>query len=84
MFKLFAALPVFNIVMSLDAQGWAQSASGMSNFSFKLQKCPVFKVLNLKRENLNGLALHNFSWSTPGTKFEEKNEKNLPGSLLVK
>ena len=32
---------------SLDAQ----SEPGMSYFSFKVQKCPIFKVLNLKKEN---------------------------------
>ena len=37
------------LIKSLDAQ----SAPGMSYFSFKLQKCPIFKVLNLKNENFN-------------------------------
>ena len=29
---------------------YAQSAPGMSHFSFKVQKCPIFKVLNLKKD----------------------------------
>ena len=35
----------------------AQSASGMSPLSFKMQKRPIFKVFNLKKTNFNGLSL---------------------------
>ena len=31
----------------------AQSAPRIGHFSFKMQKCPIFKVLNLKKENFN-------------------------------
>ena len=37
---------------SLDAQ----SAPGMSYFSFKVRKCPIFKVLDLKRKRLSPLV----------------------------
>ena len=43
----------------------AQSAPGMSYFSFKVRKCPVIKVLHLNKENLNGLALWYFSCTIP-------------------
>ena len=34
---------------------------GMSDLSFKVQKCPVFKVLNLKKEHFKCLILRYFS-----------------------
>ena len=52
----------------------AQSAPGMSYFSFKLQKLfkKIFKVLNLKKENFNGSALWYFSCTIPRPKFEKE------------
>ena len=43
-------LKFFLLLESLDAQ----SAPGISYFSLKVQKCPIFKVLNLKKEKFNG------------------------------
>ena len=64
---------------SLDAQ----SALGMRHFSFKVQNLPIFKVLNLRNENLNRLALSYLSCTIPGPKFK-KGLKNLFISFLVK
>ena len=35
-------------------------------------KCPIFKVLNLKKENFNGLALWYLSCTIPRPKFEKE------------
>ena len=53
---------------SLDAQ----SAPGMSHFSFKVQKLPIFKVLNLRKENFNRLALWYVSCTIPRPTFEKE------------
>ena len=58
----------------------AQSAPGMSYVSFKVQKCPIFKVLNLKKEKFNGSALCYFCSTIPRPKFE-KERKNLFSSF---
>ena len=50
----------------------AQSAPGMSYFSFKVQKCPIFNVPNPNRENFNGSALWYFSYTIPRTTFEKE------------
>ena len=55
---------------------------GMSYFSFKVQKCPIFKVLNLMKENFNGLALWYFSCTMPRPKFERV-QKIYPAYFLV-
>ena len=48
----------------------------MRHFSFKVQNLPIFKVLNLRKENFNHLALCYLSCTIPGPKFE-KELKNL-------
>ena len=47
------AIEGFLNLKSLDAQ----RAQEINYFSFKVQKCLMFKVLNVKKENFNGLAL---------------------------
>ena len=48
----------------------------MSYFSFKVQKCPIFKVLNLNKENLSGSGLWYFSCTIPRPKLERVKECN--------
>ena len=61
----------------------AQRALGMRHFSFKVQNLSTFKVLNLRKENFNRLALWYLSCTVPRPKFANKG-KNLFISLLVK
>ena len=61
------------ILKSLDAQ----SPPGMGYFSFKVQKCPIFKVMNLKKEISNGLALWYFSCTIPENKFDKELKKSI-------
>ena len=49
----------------------AQSALGMRHVSFKVQNLPIFKVLNLKKENFNRLAFWYLSCTIPRPKFEK-------------
>ena len=56
------------LLSSLDAQ----SALGMRHFSFKVQNLPIFKVLNLRKENFNRLALCYLSCTLPRPKFEKE------------
>ena len=44
----------------------------MSHFSFKVQKLPIFKVFNLRKENFSRLALWYLSCTIPRPKFEKK------------
>ena len=67
------------LLSSLDAQ----SALGMRHVSFKVQNLPIFKVLNLRKENFNRLALWYLSCTIPRHKFE-KELKNLFISFLAK
>ena len=55
------------LLSSLDGQ----SALGMRHFSFKVQNLPIFKVLNLSKENINHLALWYLSCTIPRPKFEK-------------
>ena len=66
------AIEVF-LLSSLDAQG----ALGMRHFSFKVQNLPIFKVLNLRKENFNRLALCYLSCIIPRSKFEKKFKKSV-------
>ena len=50
----------------------AQSPPGTSYFSFKVQKCPIFKVLNLKKKDFNGSELRHFSCTIHIPKFENE------------
>ena len=50
----------------------AQSALGMRHFPFKVQNLPIFKVLNLRKENFNRLALCYLSCIIPRPKFDKK------------
>ena len=59
------------LLSSLDAQ----SAPGMRHFSFKVQNLPVFKVLNLRKENFNRLALWYLNCTILGPKFEKELKK---------
>ena len=59
------AIEVF-LLKSLDAQ----SAPGMNYFSFKVQRCPILKVLN--KDNFNGSVLWYFSRTIPRLKFEKE------------
>ena len=56
----------------------------MRHFSFKVQNLPIFKVLNLKKENFNRLALWYLSCTIPRTKFEKEFLKNLFISFVSK
>ena len=49
-----------------------QSALGMSHFSFSVEKVPIFKVLNLRKENFNRLILCYLSCTIPRPKFEKE------------
>ena len=66
------AIEVFPL-SSLDAQ----SALGMRHFSFKVQNLPIFKVLNLRKENFNCLALLYLSCTIPGPKFVKELKKSV-------
>ena len=61
------------LLSSLDAQ----SALGMRHFSFKVQNLPIFKVLNLRKENFNRLALWDLNCTIPGPKFEKELKKSV-------
>ena len=61
------------LLSSLDAQ----SALGMKHFSFKVQNLPIFKVLNLRKENFNRLALWYLSCTIPRPKFEKELKKSV-------
>ena len=50
----------------------------MRHVSFKLQNLPIFKVLNLRKENFNHLAL----WYLSCTIHRSKVEKELKKSVL--
>ena len=58
----------FSFLVLLDAQ----SAIGMRHFSFKVQNLPIFKVLNLRKENLNRLALWYLTCTILRSKFEKE------------
>ena len=49
----------------------------MRHFSFKVQNLPIFKVLNLRKESFNFLALCYLSCTIPGPKFEVELEKSV-------
>ena len=70
-------IPDQTIEVSLFSFLDAQSALGMSHFSFKVQKLPIFKVLHLKKENFNRLALCYFSCTTSRPKFEKERKKSI-------
>ena len=53
---------------SLDAQ----SALGMRHVSFKVQNLPIFKVLNLRKENFNRLAYWYLRCTIPRPKFDKE------------
>ena len=59
------------LLSSLDAQ----SALGMRHFSFKVQNLPIFKVLNLSKENFNRLALCYLSCTLPRPKSDKEFKK---------
>ena len=61
------------LLSSLDAQ----SALGMRYISFKLQNLPIFKVLNLRKDNFNRLALWYLSCTIPRPKFEKEFKKSV-------
>ena len=61
------------LLSSLDAQ----SAPAMSHFSFKVQKLPIFKVLNLRKDNFNRLALWYLRCTIPRPKFEREFKKSI-------
>ena len=55
----------------------AQSALGIRHFSFKVQSLPIFKILNLRKENFNPLALWYLSCTILRTKFEKELRKSV-------
>ena len=55
----------------------AQSALGMRNFSLKVQNLSIFKVLNLRKENFNRLALWYLSCTIFRPKFEKEFKKSV-------
>ena len=61
------------LLSSLDAQ----SSLGMRHVSFEVQNLPIFKVLNLRKENFNRLALWYLSCNIPGAKFEKELKKSV-------
>ena len=61
------------LLSSLDAQ----SALGMRHVSFKVQNLPIFKVLNLRKENFNRLAIWYLSCTIPGPQFEKELIKSV-------
>ena len=52
----------------------------MRHVSFKVQNLPIFKVLNLRRENFNRLALSYLSCTIARPKFKKELKKSV---LLV-
>ena len=54
----------------------------MRNFSFKVQNLPTFKVLNLSKENFNGLALCYLSCTLLRPKFEKEYKKSVQYFLV--
>ena len=61
------------LLSSLDAQ----SRPGMRHFSFKVLNLPIFKVLNLRKENFNRLALSYLSCTIPRPKSEKEFKKSV-------
>ena len=61
------------LLSSLDAQ----IALGMRHFSFNVQNLPIFKVLNLKKENFNRLALWYLSCTIPRPKVGKELKKSV-------
>ena len=61
------------LLSSLDAQ----SPLGMRHVSFKVQNLPIFKVLNLRKENFSRLALWYLSCTIPRPKFEKEFKKSI-------
>ena len=49
----------------------------MRHVSFKVQNLPIFKVLNLIKENFNRLALLYLSCTIPRPKFEKEFKKSV-------
>ena len=60
-----------SFLVSLDAQ----STPRMRHVLFKVQIPPIFKVLNLRKENFNRLALWYLSCTIPRPKFEKEFKK---------
>ena len=61
------------LLSSLDAQ----SALGTRHVSFKVQNLPIFKVLNLRKENFNRLDLLYLRCTIPRPKFEKELKKSV-------
>ena len=61
------------LLSSIDAQ----SALGMRHFSFKVQNLPIFKALNLRKENFNRLALWYLSCTVLRPNFEKELKKSV-------
>ena len=61
------------LLSSLDAQ----SAPRMRHVSFKVQNLPIFKVLSLRKENFNHLALWYLSCTIPRPKFEKELKESV-------
>ena len=55
----------------------AQSATAMRHVSFNVQNLPIFKVLNLRKENFNRLSLWYLSFTIPRPKFEKELKKSV-------
>ena len=49
----------------------------MRHVSFKVQNLPIFKVLNLRKENFNRLALWYLISTIPRPKFEKELKKSV-------
>ena len=49
----------------------------MRHFSFKVQNLPIVKVLNLRKENFNRLALWYLNCTILGPKFEKELKKSV-------
>ena len=56
----------------------------MRHFLFKVQNLPIFKVLNLRKENFNRLALWYLSCTIPRPKFDKELKKICSLVFLVK
>ena len=50
---------------------------GMRHFSFKVQNLPIFRVLNLSKENFNRLALWYLSCTIRRAKFEKELKQSV-------
>ena len=61
------------LLSSLDAQ----SALGKRHFSFKVQNLPIFKVLSLRKENFNRLALWYLSCTIHRPNFDKEFKKSV-------